>query len=403
MDRVRQLALLFVLVLAFAIPTDGIVSFGGIALVKMAGLLAFGLTGLWVITGAELRGSPWFFMAVTLYVGWALFAFLWTWMPIDYDTPSVINSRQSIKAHLYLFAIVLLMFQVIRTESDLQAVMVAFLLGTLVLVSVLVQGYDPGVNTVRHQIKGFDANETAVQMAMGLPLAIYLLLLGRHILIRLFGVVYLPLALYGILITGSRTGFSTLLIGLLGFVPWVWRSRLTVKLLSVVLLVVLAVGVASRIPEKTLERIFSTGTELSQGTLSDRSITWARAWDEWDSAPVFGNGLGSFRRIINKHNIDYTAHNSYISIAVEQGVVGLLLYVMVIVAAFWQLWSHLSGERRILVLSLLMVVVLGQMSLTLNEKMYVWFAYILAALIPQIRPTVAGTAAISAPLPVRYA
>jgi O-antigen ligase len=379
MEGIRKLALICLLMLIFAVPTDGLWSIAGLALVKVAGLLLFGMVALLLISGDGLRGSPWFFIAVTAYICWMLFSYLWTWMPINYETSLAINSQQSIKGHLYLFMLVLLAFQVIRTEQGFNLALAAYLLGAMGLIYFLVRGYDPTSTTIRHEIKGFDANETSLQLALGLPMAWYLLLITKSWLLRSLSLIYIPLALYGIFITGSRTGFIAALLGFLGVLPWLWRARFVWKLLVLSFFIIAVIGITSLVPEKTLDRLFSSGTELSQGTLSSRSITWSRAWLEINEAPIFGNGLSSFRRVINKYNIDYTAHNSYISIMVEQGIIGLLFYLAVILAVLLQGW-RVPAEQRLLIISLLLIAVAGQFTLTLNEKMFIWFAYLFVVL-----------------------
>lgn len=379
MEGIRKLALICLLMLIFAVPTDGLWSIAGLALVKVAGLLLFGMVALLLISGDGLRGSPWFFIAVTAYICWMLFSYLWTWMPINYETSLAINSQQSIKGHLYLFMLVLLAFQVIRTEQDFNLALAAYLLGAMGLIYFLVRGYDPTSTTIRHEIKGFDANETSLQLALGLPMAWYLLLITKSWLLRSLSLIYIPLALYGIFITGSRTGFIAALLGFVGVLPWLWRARFVWKLLVLSFFIIAVIGITNLVPEKTLDRLFSSGTELSQGTLSSRSITWSRAWLEINEAPIFGNGLSSFRRVINKYNIDYTAHNSYISIMVEQGIIGLLFYLAVILAVLLQGW-RVPAEQRLLIISLLLIAVAGQFTLTLNEKMFIWFAYLFVVL-----------------------
>lgn len=379
MEAIRKLALICLLVLIFALPTDGLWFVAGISLIKIAGLLLFGMVVLLLISGDSLRGSPWFLIAVVAYICWTLFSFLWTWMPVNYETTLAINSFQSIKGNLYLLMLVLLSFQVIRSDQDLNLAFAAYLLGVLGLIYFLVKGYSPNSTTVRHEITGFDANETALQLALGIPLALYLLLITKSWLFKSLSIIYIPLALFGIFITGSRTGFITALIGFLGVIPWLWHARLVWKIAALGFFIAIVLGVTSLVPQKTLERLFSSGTELSQGTLSARSITWSKAWLEIGESPFFGNGISSFRRVINKYNIDYTAHNSYIAIMVEQGIVGLLCYLAIIIAVLLQA-LRLPSEQRLLMLSLLFIAIAGQFTLTLNEKMYIWFAYLFIVL-----------------------
>lgn len=379
MEGIRKLALICLLFFIFAVPTDGLWTIAGLALVKISGLLLFGMVALLIISGDGMRGSPWFFITVTIYICWMLFSFLWTWMPVNYETSLAINSQQSIKEYLYLFMMILLAFQVVRTEQDLNLTFAAYLLGAIGLTYFLVRGYDPTSTTVRHEIKGFDANETSLQLALGLPIALYLLLVAKSWLLRGLGLVYLPIALFGIFITGSRTGFITALLGFIGLIPWFWRTKFIWKLIGLSLFIVIILSVISMVPQKTLDRLFSSGTELSQGTLSSRSITWSRAWLEINEAPFFGNGLSSFRRVINKYNIDYTAHNSYIAIMVEQGIIGLLSYLAVIMVVLLQIFK-IPPKQRLLMLSILLIVIAGQFTLTLNGRMFIWFAYLFIVL-----------------------
>jgi hypothetical protein len=41
---------------------------------------------------------------------------------------------------------------------------------------------------------------------------------------------------------------------------------------------------------------------------------------------------------------------------------------------------RLSGDERWLLLLMLLIMVIGQMSLTLQDRMYIWFSYSLAVL-----------------------
>ena len=64
---------------------------------------------------------------------------------------------------------------------------------------------------------------------------------------------------------------------------------------------------------------------------------------------------------------------------VEQGIIGLLFYLAVILAVLLQGWC-VPAEQRLLIISLLLIAVAGQFTLTLNEKMFIWFAYLFVVL-----------------------
>jgi O-antigen ligase len=385
MKIILSLAIFFLMMLVFALPTDGGVEVAGMSLVKIAGLMAFGLTAVLIMMGSEVTAVPALHIPVLLYVGWVIFSYTWTAMPIPYESEQMVGGyQQAIKTNLYVLMVTLLLFQLVKEEKHLQMLCTAFILGDLWLVYLMVKDYQIGGNIVRQEIKNFDANEVAVKLAMAMPLAIYLFTLAKQWWLRAIAIMYLPLAMFTILITGSRTGAVTMVIGLMGLWPMILRSGWFGKLLAVATLVGLLGVAATVIPQQTIERIFSTSKEISQGTLNERSVIWSYAYEEWKQSPVVGHGLGSFRRIINQYNVQYTAHNSFVSIATEQGVIGVLLYLSVIITAFYYAAS-LSSPERLFMLSIMTIVLLGQMSLTIHDRMHVWFVYSLPILIMYIK------------------
>jgi O-antigen ligase len=379
MNTLRNIAMFFVMLLVFALPTDGAVEIAGMSLVKIAGLMAFGLTAVLMMMGNSVHAVSSFHTAALLYIAWVVLSYTWSEMPVPYETLQAVSSEQALKSNLYILMISLLLFQLANTQQDLQKLYIAFVLGSFWLVYLMVKDYHITANTVRHEIKQFDANEVSVKLAMVLPLAIYLLTKSPQAWWRWLGLAYIPAAAFTILITGSRTGAVIMLLGLAGFIPTVLRSGVMGKVASALVVVVALVAIANVIPQKTIERIFTTGKEISSGTLNERSVIWANAYEEWEESPFYGHGLGSFRRIINPYHVDYTAHNSFVAITAEQGIIGVVLYLTVITIALAAAW-RLPGDDRWLMLLMLLIVMIGQMSLTLQDRMYIWFAYALTVL-----------------------
>lgn len=385
MNTIRNAAVFFMMMLIFALPTDGAAEVAGMSLVKIAGLMAFGLMLVLMVMGAELTAAPALHIPILLYVAWMILSYTWSEMPVPYESEQVAGGyQQAVKSNLYVLMIALLLFQLAKTEKHIQMLSLAFILGDLWLVYLMVKDYQIGGTTVRQEIKDFDANEVAVKLAMAMPMAIYLFTVARHWALRGVAVLYLPLAMFTILITGSRTGAVTMLLGLTGLWPLIRNAGVLGKVAAGVTAVVLIVGAASVIPPQTIERIFSTGKEISQGTLNERSVIWGYAYEEWKQSPLVGHGLSSFRRVINQYNVKYTAHNSFVSIAAEQGIIGVLFYVSVIGVSFVYAF-FLPPLERLLMLSMLGIIFLGQMSLTIHDRMHVWFAYSLPVLITYIQ------------------
>lgn len=379
MNTVKQAAIFFMMLLIFAMPTDGATEIAGMSLVKIAGLMAFGLTGLLVVMGSSIHVSAAFHTAVLLFVTWAIMSYTWSEMPVPYESAEIGGAQQILKAYLYILMLTLLVFQLTHHPNDLSKLYIAFLLGAYWLVYIMLKDYKVTDDMVRYEIKNFDANEVSVKLAMVIPLAIYLFTHSRYWLWRLLSILYIPAAMYTILITGSRTGSIVMVLGLSGFIPLILRSGWIIKIMSVVLVGAALITIVNVIPQKTIERIFTTGKEISSGTLNERSVIWSKAYEEWAEEPIHGHGLSAFRRIMNPHNLNYSAHNSIVTVTVEQGIIGTILYLSVIVIAVFSAFK-LKGDLRVLIALMLLITLVGQMSLSLVDRMYIWFSYSLVVL-----------------------
>ena len=82
---------------------------------------------------------------------------------------------------------------------------------------------------------------------------------------------------------------------------------------------------------------------------------------------------------MNPHNLNYSAHNSIVTVTVEQGIIGTILYLSVIVIAVFSAFK-LKGDLRVLIALMLLITLVGQMSLSLVDRMYIWFSYSLVVL-----------------------
>ncbi len=105
------------MLLVFALPTDGAVEIAGMSLVKIAGLMAFGLTAVLMVMGNGLHGVPGFHTAVLLYIAWVVLSYTWSEMPVPYETQQAVSSEQALKSNLYILMVSLLLFQLVGTQA----------------------------------------------------------------------------------------------------------------------------------------------------------------------------------------------------------------------------------------------------------------------------------------------
>lgn len=123
--------------------------------------------------------------------------------------------------------------------------------------------------------------------------------------------------------TYSRSGF--LAITLIGGL-YLLRGNLAQAVVPLGLLGGVFITAVTLIPSLH-KRIFGIGGAVQDGA-TGRFDLWKQAIDIWLESPVFGSGMSSFY-----DRYHGAVHNSYLQVLAETGLVGFLLYLMVIVAA----------------------------------------------------------------------
>lgn len=147
---------------------------------------------------------------------------------------------------------------------------------------------------------------------------------------RILYVLTLPPLLYGLALTGSRSG----MIGLGSILILVWlKSRH-----KIALAVIVAVVVSSVIPYLTDDltdrylSIVSSKTRNAQ-TASERSQFMAADFQVVLRRPIFGHGLGTSPEAnANFEGDQRPSHNLYVEVGEELGAVGLLIFLAFMVA-----------------------------------------------------------------------
>jgi O-antigen ligase len=82
----------------------------------------------------------------------------------------------------------------------------------------------------------------------------------------------------------------------------------------------------------------------------ERMAHWQAAWEMWLARPVFGVGIGNYAVVYPVYALPRWddplghAHNYFFNIAAETGTVGLMAYVLLWLAAFWQGWRAVRAS-----------------------------------------------------------
>jgi O-antigen ligase len=218
-----------------------------------------------------------------------------------------------------------------------------------------------------------DPNDLAMTVALALPMAWFLGMTHPKPLVRWLCRAFLPVGLVVIGLTGSRGGMLAALVGLL-IVPLTMTrlspGRLAMAITALGLSGALAIAY---IPERTMERLASTGTEVEDLSVGGRFKLWRAGVIAFTEKPVMGWGTSGFitavRPMLGVRS--QVAHNSFLSLLVEQGIIGFLLYMAMLAAAFSAVLKLPRLERRF---ALVLMATLGttMMPLTWEDQKSVW-------------------------------
>ena len=316
------------------LPTQG--SEGTFSVPKLLGLVLM-ISWLGLVTAGEreyrhrIFSHPAFLLVLFMLVGWVLTSVAWS-----EDSGAALASFTRWLPNATLFVIV---FAGVRTREQLYWVLGAFVVGAFVsaIYGLIVPA--PASDFGRLEGAGGDPNETAAALVAAAALAIALAVSWRgKPFMRLVAIVTAPLCAFASLLTLSRGGLVAFGAALIAAVLMAGRRRAQMLVLAVVS-ASLAVGYfAFFAPASAVERV----TEVHGGT--GRTDIWKVGLRMVRGAPLQGIGAGNFP-IVSIHYLlepgallrdDFivdkpkVAHNTYLEVLAELGIVGLTLFLIVI-------------------------------------------------------------------------
>lgn len=319
------------LIAIFAIPWENMVTIPGLGtLSRILGLL---VALCWVTTVAingKFRPPHIFHLAVLLFVFWNALSLFWT-VDITLTTIRAITYFQ-------LFIFIYILWDLYTTPQTLKAALQAYVLGAYVTIGSILQNYSAGSSSdaPRYSASGFDANTAAIILALGLSLA-WFLALGENQThqsnwLRWSNLVYIPLALLSILLTGSRSALMAAFPSVLFIFTSLNRLRPSLRILSLVAIIVMMFAFQP-FAATSMERIFGSQTGVTESDLNGRGSLWSKGFDLIAQHPIIGVGSGAFRAASLEKSM--TAHSFIIAILAELGIIGFGFFIIVLALAFY--------------------------------------------------------------------
>jgi O-antigen ligase len=171
-----------------------------------------------------------------------------------------------------------------------------------------------------------DPNDLGLALVIVVPFLLEMVFRKRFVL----PIVCLPLVISAIYYTNSRGSFLAFLAAIGAYFVIRYRSKT-----GFIIGIILAIALFSLGPSRMAEMSSSDGSMLG------RIEAWHQGFQMFKANPLFGVGQGMFTE-------DYplTAHNSFVLVMAELGLVGLFFYTGLIYYPFNWLWRNVFLSQR---------------------------------------------------------
>lgn len=325
-----------------------------------------------VLAEWRLRRPTPFLLAVVVFTLWQLASVFWS-----LDQAATV-SRVATLAQLV--GMIWLITELAQSEARKRVLIQAFVLGCFVNIAVITQAYLTGqaMDGYRFAPEDFSLNETADTMALGIVMALLLLQRGRKSRLFWLNAAYIPLAVFAVVLTASRSGFIAACIAFVGVAFVLWRAKPGYRIAwagaLVVVLLGLAVGLAgSETLNQNLERVTFAADTGSLATMTGRTVIWSAGYEVFKANPL-GTGAATFRQSVGGLLDRARApHNLFVSVAVETGIVGLILVSAILIAAVAPSTLSRGAPSRALYVIMFAVLVATALVANVDTSKVLWF------------------------------
>ncbi|MBU0722337.1 O-antigen ligase family protein, partial [Patescibacteria group bacterium] len=247
------------------------------------------------------------------------------------------------------FAIYFLTFNLIKTKYDLQLARKIFLVSAIIpfffgLWQIIAKtGLADESGFLRIYGSFAHPNAFSYFLVIILTLLIYFFITEENQKTKILYLLFIILNFILLVFTYSRgawLAFATILL-LLGILKY--RKLLFKSLITIILFIILIVSVDLFFPNynssyflnfNPSRRIIESFSLNHNSSISWRIELWQEMADVFWKKPFLGHGIGSFEQECLKatgfYTGSYEAHNDYLRLAIELGLIGLTIYVLLI-------------------------------------------------------------------------
>ena len=370
----------------FVLPWEEAPQLGGFAIGRWLASAALGIAITRLLVSGRSRkpsGVHFLLLGLILLSGLSLF---WT---VDPDATMV-----RVGTYAQLLAAVWLMWELAPAEIRVLGLMRSYAFGIFFAALLTIRNYASGTTAAqlsaaqgidkweegRYSISGVNENDLGLMLAMCIPIIIYFAIRSRGVWMKLFFWLQLAACVAAILLTASRGAAVSAAIALLMLPLSLARLGPSQKIAVTLACVTVIFGGVVFAPADVWTRLAQFQTELTQGTLTNRTYIWAAGLTALRDHAFIGVGAGAYgATILPAVGLPYPAHNTFLSILVELGAVGALLFTGLLAGLYYTA-SRMQYLERCLWFTVLLTWTTGVMALTweYHKPTWVMFGLLLA-------------------------
>jgi len=378
LERIAYLGLCAFL---FSLPWEEAPQLDGFALSRWLGAATLGLTLLELAVKNERRGLSVAHSLMASFVALSSVSVFWS-----ADAESTFTR---IGTYSQLLIVVWLIWELAPAEVRVLGLMRAYLLGIFVASMLTLYNFASGTTAAqleaargverwqesRYSIMGVNENDLGLMLAMSMPLMLYLVIRVKSNAMKVFLWIQLVACIAAILLTGSRGALLSATIAS-AMLPLSFRFLPSPQKVAAALACAGAAACAIFfIPAETWGRLLLFSTELTQGTLTHRTLIWSAGLAAFREHPFLGIGSGAYAAtVLRVVNVPYVAHNTFISVLVELGVFGALL-ILALIASLYYIAFRMRGLERRLWITVVLTWTVGVMALTWEYRKPTWIMF----------------------------
>jgi heme/copper-type cytochrome/quinol oxidase subunit 4 len=361
--------------LVFSLPLEkSVVVFEIGSVSRTLGLAAFAVALALAVWTRRVRRPNAALLVAAAYVTWCLLTVVWS------------VSRPASAARAATMAQLLGMLWVVwercRTRREQAWLLRAYVAGAAAAALLTVARYALRQQTYYHRYAapGFDPNDMGVTLALAIPMCLHMASSSRG---RAAWAVRVAAALImaALLLTGSRTALVAACVAFL-YSALTWRTAAPAqRATSAALALLLILGAVRLAPQTSRQRLATLPAEAMTGTFHGRTKIWKtgltllkRHWAQGIGIAAFPEAAKPWLGKSGVAGAPFTAHDTFLSVLVETGVPGALLFGLLLATVALFAWM-LGPSERALWFTVLAVWVVGVSTLTWEQRKPTWLIF----------------------------